>query len=146
MPSVTNGIAISRPIADVFAVLTNVELTAKWFPGIVEERWTSPPPHGLGATRRAVVRMFGKRTQNDAVSTVFEPPYLATMRGTSKSAPFEVTVRCRPDGQGTRVDVTTEILFRGMFQLPARFFTALYGRLWGRGLANLKRLMESGAL
>jgi len=37
VPSVTNRIAISRPIEDVFAVLTNVENTGKWFPGNVAE-------------------------------------------------------------------------------------------------------------
>ena len=40
MSSVTNTITIRRPIEDVFAVLTNVENTGKWFPGDVKE-WTN---------------------------------------------------------------------------------------------------------
>ncbi|HEY8869014.1 MAG TPA: SRPBCC family protein [Candidatus Limnocylindrales bacterium] len=52
---VTSSIVIGRPIEDVFAVLTNVENTEKWFPTKVREWWTSEPPHGVGSTRHAVV-------------------------------------------------------------------------------------------
>ena len=33
MSSITNTITINRPIEDVFAVLTDVEQTGRWFPG-----------------------------------------------------------------------------------------------------------------
>ncbi len=146
MAGVTNTISISRPIEDVFAVLTNVENTGKWFPGNVDEHWTSPPPHGIGSTRHAVVTVFGRRTENDAVVTEYEPPHRAAMRGTSKHAPFVGTLTFAPDGGGTRVEVTSEITLRGAMRILGPIVMALYGRSWARGLANLKRLMESGAL
>lgn len=68
--AVHSSIVINRPIGDVFAVLTNVENTGKWFPGDVKEWWTSPPPHGVGSTRRARVKMGLMSTENDAVATV----------------------------------------------------------------------------
>ena len=146
MARVTNRITIRRPIDDVFAVLTNVENTGTWFPGKVEEHWTSPPPHGVGSTRHAVATMFGRRSENDAVATEYEPPHRAVMQGTSPNAPFVVALTFRPEGEGTRVEVRSELGLRG----PARVFgplvAALYGRAWARGLAKLKRLMESGAL
>ena len=55
MAHVAAATTIARPIDDVFAVLTDVEQTGRWFPGDVTERWTSPPPHGVGSTRHAVV-------------------------------------------------------------------------------------------
>ena len=82
---VTNRITIRRPIEDVFAVLTDVEKTGTWFPGNVKEHWTSPGPHGVGSTRHAVVTTFGRRTENDAVTTEYDPPHRAAMRGTSPS-------------------------------------------------------------
>jgi hypothetical protein len=146
MTSVTNRIAIRRPIEDVFAVITDVEKTGTWFPGDVEERWTSPPPHGVGSTRHAVVKLMGRRSENDAVTTVYEPPDRAAMQGTSPNAPFLVTLTFTSDGVDTQVEVVSDIDLHG----PARIFGPLvafgYGRAWGRGLANLKRLMESGAL
>jgi uncharacterized protein YndB with AHSA1/START domain len=146
MAGVTNRIAIRRPIEDVFAVVTDVEKTGIWFPGDVEERWTSAPPHGVGSTRHAVVKMFGRRSENDAVTTVYEPPDRAAMRGTSPNAPFLVTLSFSRDGEETRLEVVSDLNLRG----PERIFGPLiafgYGRAWARGLANLKRMMESGAL
>jgi uncharacterized protein YndB with AHSA1/START domain len=146
MPTTTNGINISRPIEDVFAVLTDVENTGTWFPGNVEEHWTSPPPHGVGSTRHAVVTMLGRRTENDAVTTEYDPPRRAAMQGTSDNAPFLVTLTFAPDGDGTRVEVASEISLRGASRILGPLVTAMYGRSWARGLANLKRMMESGDL
>ena len=146
MASVTNRITIKRPIEDVFAVLTNVENTGKWFPGKVEEHWTSPPPHGVGSTRHAVATMFGRRSENDAVATEYEPPHRAVMQGTSPNAPFVVTLTFKPHGDATGVEVMSKIGLRGPMRVLGPLVTALYGRAWVRGLGKLKRLMESGAL
>lgn len=146
MASVTNSISIRRSIEDVFAVLTDVEQTGKWFPGNVEEHWTSPPPHGAGSTRHAVVTVLGRRTENDAVATEYQPPHRAAMKGTSPNAPMVVTLDFARDGDGTRVDVKSEIELRGASRLFGPLVASLYGWAWARGLAKLKRLMESGAL
>lgn len=146
MSSVTKGISIHRSIEDVFAVLTDVEKTGIWFPGDVEEHWTTPPPHRVGSTRHAVVRMGGRRTENDAVVTEYDPPYRAAMAGTSPGAPFVATLVFGREGEGTRVEVTTEFDLRGALRIAGPFFTAWYGRAWAKGLETLKRLMESGEL
>jgi uncharacterized protein YndB with AHSA1/START domain len=142
----TGSITIQRPIEDVFEVMTDVEKTGTWFPGNVEEHWTSPAPHGVGSTRHAVVTMFGRRSENDAVATEFQPPHRAVMRGTSPNAPFVVTLAFAPDGTGTRVEVSSEIALQGASRIFGPLVSAVYGRAWARGLANLKRLMESGAI
>ena len=92
MSRTSSSITIRRPIEDVFAVLTDVENTGTWFPGNVEEHWTSAPPHGVGSTRHAVVTVMGRRTENDAVVTAYEPPHRAVMEGTSANAPFVATL------------------------------------------------------
>ena len=141
-----SSITIQRPIEEVFEVMTDVEKTGRWFPGNVEEHWTSPAPHGVGSTRHAVVTMLGRRSENDAVATEFQPPHRAVMRGTSPNAPFVVTLAFAPDGAGTRVNVTSVIALRGASRIFGPLVSAIYSRAWARGLANLKRLMESGAI
>jgi uncharacterized protein YndB with AHSA1/START domain len=141
-----SSITIQRPIEDVFEVMTDVEKTGSWFPGNVEEHWTSPAPHGVGSTRHAVVTMLGRRSENDAVATEFQPPHRAVMRGTSPNAPFVVTLAFATDGAGTRVNVASVIALRGASRIFGPLVSAVYGRAWARGLANLKRLMESGAI
>ncbi len=146
MSEVTNRITIRRSIEDVFAVLTDVEKTGIWFPADVEEHWTSPPPHGVGSTRHAVVRMLGRRSENDAVVTGYDAPHRAVIEGTSANAPFVGTLVFRREGEGTHVEVTTELTFKGVARIAGPIAAAWYGRLWARGLENLKRLMESGQL
>jgi hypothetical protein len=130
----------------VFGVLTNVENTGNWFPGKVEEHWTSPPPHGVGSTRHAVATVLGRRTENDAVATLFQPPYRAAMEGTSANAPFLVVLNFARVGDRTRVEVTSEIRLRGAMRMLKPIVAVVYGRAWARGLARLKELMESGQL
>jgi uncharacterized protein YndB with AHSA1/START domain len=146
MSTARNAIKIRRPVEDVFAILTDVEQTGTWFPGNVEEHWTSPPPHGIGSTRHAVVTMFGRRSENDAVTTEYDPPHRAAMRGTTPNAPFDATLTFAPDGDGTRVEVVTEFRLAGWTRLFGPLVAAMYGRAWARGLKKLKRMMESGEL
>ena len=146
MTQVRATTTIPRPIDEVYAVLTDVEQTGRWFPGDLEEHWTSPPPHGLGSTRHAIVRMGGRRVENDAVVTVQEPPHRAGMRGTSPSAPFDALLTFAEVPGGTRVDVVIDLRARGATRLVMPLFAAWYGRQWTRGLANLQALMASGEL
>jgi uncharacterized protein YndB with AHSA1/START domain len=146
MSSVTRHITIRRPIEDVFTVLTDVEQARLWFPGDVEEHWTSPPPHGVGSTRRAIVRMRGRPVENDAVVTEYDPPHRVVIAGTSPNTPFVGTLVFAREGDATRVDVTTELALRGASRIVGPVFIAWYGRAWGRGLETLKRLMEAGEL
>ena len=144
--SVQSSITINRPIGDVFSALTNVENTGKWFPGDVKEWWTSPPPHGVGSTRRARVKMGFMTTENDAMATVFEPPNRAVMKGTSKNAPFEADLRFVSVEGGTRVDATIEMFMQGPAKLFGPMFVRWYDKNWNQGMVNLKRMMEAGEL
>lgn len=141
-----HSIHIRRPIQDVFGVLTDVELTGRWYPARVEEWWLSPPPHRVGSIRRARVWVLGRPTENDAVVTAHDPPRLAAMKGLTRSAPFEVTLRFALDGDGTQVEVESMFHLSGPMKLIAPLFVRSYERGWERGLANLKRMMESGEL
>jgi carbon monoxide dehydrogenase subunit G len=144
--SVHSSIVINRPIEDVFAVLTNVENTGKWFPGDVKEWWTSPPPLGVGSMRRARVKTGLMTTESDAVVTVFEPPNRAVLKGTSKNASFEAELTFATVDGGTKVDSNIELALRGPAKLFGPMFTRWYGKSWDQGLVNLKRMMESGEL
>ncbi len=146
MSQISSSIVINRPIEEVFAVLTNVENTGKWFPGDVKEWWTSPPPHGVGSTRRARVKMGLMTTENDAVTTVYEPPHRAGIKGTSKNAPFDAMLTFEPVDGGTRVESNIELLIRGPAKLFGGMLTRWYGKSWDQGLVNLKRMMETGEL
>jgi len=68
------------------------------------------------------------------------------MKGTSPNAPFLVVLTFARVGDGTRVEVTSEIRLRGAMRILGPVVTLVYGRAWARGLAHLKELMEAGQL
>jgi uncharacterized protein YndB with AHSA1/START domain len=139
-----HSVEIRRPIEDVFAVLTDVTLTGRWYPAKVEEWWTTSPPHGVGSVRRARVMLMGRVVENDAVVTEHQPPRRAAMQGLASNAPFEVTSSFEPIEGGTRVDVDSIFHLHGLMRLIGPLFIGRYEREWDLGLANLKRMMEAG--
>jgi len=141
-----HSVEIARPIEDVFAVLTDATYTGRWYPADVEEWWTTPPPHGVGSIRRARVTAMGRATENDAVVTEHVPPRRAALKGLSAAAPFEITLGLQPTAGGTHVAVEVTFHFRGLMRLVGPALARSYARGWDRGLANLKRMMESGEL
>ena len=80
------------------------------------------------------------------MTTVFEPPHRAAMRGTTPNAPFVVTLSFSTVPGGTRVDVVSDIALTGAARLFWPLVTAFYGRMWSGGLSKLKQLMDRGAL
>ena len=137
---------IKRPIEDVFAVLTDVTLTGRWYPAQVEEWWMTPEPDGVGSVRRARVLVMGRGVENDAVVTLYDPPRRAALKGLSGSAPFEVSLGFEPIEGGTRVQVDSAFNLRGVMRLIGPLFIKNYERGWDRGLRNLKHMMEAGEL
>jgi hypothetical protein len=139
-------ITVERPIDEVFAVLTDVTLTGRWYPANVEEWWVTPPPHGVGSVRRARVLVLGRRTENDAVVTEYDPPRRAALKGLSRIAPFEATLSFERVDEATRIEVETVFHLRGAMRVIGPMFVRNYERGWDRGLANAKRMMEAGDL
>ena len=138
-------ITIERPIEDVFAVLTDVTRTGRWYPADVEEWWVTPPPHGVGSVRRARVTVMRRAMENDAEVTAYDPPRLAALRGLA-GAPFQVTLSFAPAGDGTRVKVESVFRLRGLLRLIGPLFVGRYDRAWEQGLQTAKRMMEAGEL
>lgn len=146
MPKQVNSVVINRPIEDVFAVVTEVTNLERWFPGDAKERWLTPPPHGVGSVRRATVTMMGRRSENDAMVTEFDPPRHGVMAGERSGLRWTGTVDCTPVEGGTRLDFTFDANASGAMRLLMGPFMSWYRRSWDTGLANLKRMLEAGEL
>jgi carbon monoxide dehydrogenase subunit G len=138
-------VVIRRPPADVFAVLSNVENTSKWYSKQVTERWTSEGPVGVGSTRRSEGRAFGVRVENDAEVTVFDRDRALGLRSLSGAVPFEIEIRLTPAEGGTSVSWVTDLRPHGIYRAVVALTMGAHTRATRRGLLNLKELMESGA-
>lgn len=49
---------VPAPPARVFEILSTAERQREWFQDFVADRWTSPPPHGVGSTREIELKML----------------------------------------------------------------------------------------
>jgi uncharacterized protein YndB with AHSA1/START domain len=144
--SFSSSTTIARSVEDVFAVVTNVENTGRWFPGDVREFWTTPPPHGVGSVRRAVVTVMGRQSENDATVTEFDPPHRGVLAGQAQGMQWTGTIECQPVLGGTKLDFVFDGSASGVMRLFFRPLMSWYSRSWETGLANLKRMMEAGEL
>lgn len=141
------GGVIRRPVEDVFRVLSNPENAPKWSLNALEEKLTSPPPVGVGSTRRAVVKSFGGRTaENQAVCTEFEPNRRIAWQSTSAPFPFHVTVDFMPLDGGTRIDSTWTLQWTGLMRPLGSLLDGYFTSVMRRDVENLARLMEAGEL
>ncbi|HUG30842.1 MAG TPA: SRPBCC family protein [Candidatus Limnocylindria bacterium] len=140
------SITINRSVEDVFAVISNFEHNAEWSSATVEDKITSPGPIGVGASAHLVSKFLGRRIENDAEITEFEPNRRVTMRSTSGPIPFRGSMTLDPVEGGTRVKATFELEPGGFFKVAEPIVTRMAKRQFESDLANLKDLMEAHAL
>jgi uncharacterized protein YndB with AHSA1/START domain len=141
------GGVIKRPVEDVFRVLSNPENAPKWSLNALEETLTSPPPVGVGSTRRAVVKSFGGRTaENHAVCTEFEPYRRLAWRSTSAPFPFQVAVAFTPIDGSTQIDSIWTFQLTGVMRPLGPLLDRWFESVMRRDVENLARVMEAGDL
>ena len=147
MSVVSLSVSILRPVEDVFAVLTDVGQAAKWSRAL-EEQLITPGPLRVGSRRRAVVPTFGGRTmENEMELTELEPDRRLAMRGVAGFPfPVRIVAELEPADGGTLLRWTTYMEPGGVAKLLGPVLAASYKRSFAKDLANLKSMMESGAL
>ena len=137
------SIVIDRPIAEVFAFVTDQRNTPQWQAGLVEvQRLTEGPPR-VG-TRHALVRQFmGRRMEAINEYLKYEPDTLVTFKTISGPA-VEASYMFEPAAGGTRL--TSRVLLRaaGPFAgLLQPIMAAGLRREMKAALPALKALLES---
>lgn len=126
-------------------MLTDPEKTPLWSASAVEERWLTPPPHGIGSRRLAVTKGFGRRSQNAAEVTAYEVNRGWTM--TSVSGPrFVASAAFAPITGGTHIDFTWRFELGGPLRVVEPIVVRAFMRSFERDLGTLKALLESGEL
>ena len=141
------GVTIRRPVADVFAVLSDVEKVPIWSRNTIEEKLLTPGPLRVGSRRRAVLKGFaGRPMVNEAEMLEFEPNRKMVVRVLDAPVPARIIIDFLPVAEGTRLDWTAELTPRGLLRPAGPLMLAFYRWAFQRDLDNLKALMESGRL
>jgi len=137
---------IRRPADEVFAVITDVDRTPLWMPGLSEAHITSDGPLETGSALIYQGTFLGRGYESHAVCTgLTENKHFATEM---TNGPFylETDAVLEPVPDGTRVTTTCRGESRGFFKLAEPLVVRLSKKLWENGAENLRTLMEDHAL
>ncbi len=142
--SATCGVVIYRPVAEVFAFVSDVARLPEWVAAIVEARRTSAEPMGRGSTFTNVVRALGRRVEVAQEVAEYEPQRRVVLRSESGPLPTTLTQTFEPVGDGTRLTQAVAFAPRHVFKLAGPLVVAGARRHMASDLATLKRLLEAG--
>lgn len=146
MTIVQTRTATARPVAEVFAILSNPENNPKWSSGSIEAKMTSIGPIGVGSTWRSVGRFLGRNIESELEATEFEENRKLVAKSKSGPVPFQASMTFEPADGGTRVNATFEAEPGGFFKLAEPLVIKMAKRQFQGDLDNLKDLMEANAL
>jgi uncharacterized membrane protein len=137
---------VDRPAGDVFAYLSDFSNNPRWQRGMREARWTSPPPHGVGATYDQVARFLGRDVVSSFRVVEHEAGRRTKIASTAGTFPITVTRTVAPLGDGRcRVTAVVEGDAGGVFRMVGPLLRPLVARSVRGDYARLKRLLERGS-
>jgi uncharacterized protein YndB with AHSA1/START domain len=139
------SIFVERPIEEVFAYLTNLELVPEWQTNVLFLQPQSPGGLRPGAQLVELRKFLGRKVESVVEVTEYEPPHLYTIKVQSGPIPFTISNALSESAGGTRIDAVVE-------GEPGRFFglvewrvvKAVERELWN-SLATLKDILEARA-
>ena len=146
MPEIKMSIAINRPLEEVFAFISNFENNLKWQSTLVEAKKISEGSRGVGTTYQAVTTILGRRINTEQEITEYEPNRKVARKTKSGPFPFEVEVEFERTKSGTRVNAAVDGEPLGFFKLADSLLERAIKRQFESDLANLKDMMENGAI
>jgi len=135
---------INKPAEDIFVFLNVAENHAKFIPGMLEFKKTSPGPFGqVGTTARGMRRDLGHRWDVQYEITEVEPNTKLGMKGAMGPILFTDGYLLDPQGSSTRVNFWLELTLTGLAKLAGPFIFLIGRTHAGETLANLKKTLET---
>lgn len=117
MIKVQHSVVINRPVAEVFAFVTDPANETKWQEGVVSASTTSAGAMGVGSEVVETRKFMGR----DMVSKMKVSAYEANKKFVFKVAdgpvPFEMNQTYESNGDGTKISVVIEGEPGGFFKL-----------------------------
>ena len=145
MIKVEVSVIIHRPLAEVFAILSNLENNMRWRTGMIAAEKISTSPIGVGTTYRIINSIFGRRIEGEAVVTEYElNRKYATV---NKSGLLIETKRTfEPVNGGTKVTLAVKAKLGGFFDIAKPVLVMIGKRRLESDAAKAKELIEAGIL
>ena len=136
------GIAIQRPIEEVFAYVSDPRNLASWNSAVQAVRPTAQPASGAGSMYSLERELPSGRAVNQLEIVAYQPPHEFTIRTTTGPTPFHYRYRFAEQSGGTSVRLDAEVELGGVANLIPGLARHAVRTGVDENLATLKRLLE----
>jgi uncharacterized protein YndB with AHSA1/START domain len=116
MIKVEKSVIIDKPVAEVFAFVSNNDNTTKWQGG-VEAVIPEGPPNVVGSKYTEVRKFMGQEMKSTLEITAFEVNAKWAAKVLKGPVPYEVTATFEPSGGGTKMTTHVEGEPKGFFKI-----------------------------
>jgi uncharacterized membrane protein len=138
------SVIINRPVAEVFAFVSNPENSLQWASGVVEIKITDRGSEGVGATARTLRQFPGRQVEFDWEVTAYEPNSHLVVKSTS--GPMSTMARydfVSMDEEKTRVSFTLQGEMAGFMKLAEPLVSRQAQKELEADFLRLKVLLEN---
>jgi uncharacterized protein YndB with AHSA1/START domain len=136
---------VDRPVAEVFAFVTDVAKLPLYNPSVTEARWTSAGEVGVGSTSVSTGQFLGRRYETGWEVTDYKANEMLASRTVSGPFHLEITQTFdRTDG-GTRINSRYRGESRGFFKLAEPVVFRIAKKQFEAAAETLKELLEAGS-
>ena len=142
MIHIQQSIVIYQPVTKVFAFLTNAENETQWQAGLIEAKFTSAGPVGVGTTGRDLRQFMGRPIETTWKVTEFERDQKMAFSIVTGPIPFQGSYAFRPVENGTELIFTAWAETKGFSRLFDPLVNWNGKKQYERDLATLKQVLE----
>lgn len=140
MTTIKRTVTVQRPVADVFAYLSDFTTTNEWDPGTVETRRVSGDG-GVGTSYHNVSKFAGRETELVYVVEEVVPNQLFALRGENRTVVAHDTMTFREVGTGTEVTYLAEFTFKGVAKYLAPLLAPAFKKLGDEAEQGLREAL-----
>ena len=143
MTRVEVAVTVARPPDEVFAWLSNFEKAPLWQSGVVEARFTSPPPLRVGSTYTQRSHFLGRDIVFNFEIIGLEPDRRVAFKTVSGTFPVHITRWVEPAPGGAVIHALIRGDASGLYRLAAPVLDRLTQRQIEGDYNRLKQLLEA---
>jgi len=133
---------INRPVAEVFAFLSNFENNSQWEPSVLEAHQISPEPMQVGTKLSEVRKFMGRQVASNYEVIEYEPNRKFAVQSVSGPMQVKASYTFEPTDSGTKIIDTAEFETRGFFKLMAPLFGLMVKNQMKSNFSKIKEILE----
>jgi len=143
MITVEKSVQINKPVAEVFAFVTNGANTTKWQIGVETVEQGEGPANAVGSRYTEVRKFMGQEMKTALEITTFETNAKWGAKVVKGPVPYEITTTFEPTDGGTKMTTHVEGEPSGFFKVAQGMVSSQLEKNIEESGQKLKELLES---